>query len=128
LEINGGSPEIRILMPQPSTDVALRIFFDPETSRIVEMDVLDRRFRTTTNLGPGSTFGELLRGALNLSLEQQSDTWAVISAASCMTFQLGTDDTTASRLATEERTEWQHVLPEATPIRSVSLFASGCHL
>jgi hypothetical protein len=129
-EVNAGSPEIQVFVPQESLtrSVALRLFISPDTSRIVRMDVLDRRFRTETNLGPGSTFGELLRRALSLSLTQDSGTWAVESAASCMTFQLDVDGATAARLATEERIEWQHVVPEATPIRDVSLFASACRL
>jgi len=129
-EVNAGSPEIQIFVPQKSStrNVALRLFFSPDTLRIVKMDVLDRRFRTTTNLGPGSTFGELLRDERNLSLTQESSTWVVDSPASCMAFQLDVDEATAARLATEERVEWQHVLPASTPIRGVSLFASGCRL
>jgi hypothetical protein len=130
VEVTTGSPEIQVFVPQESSarKVSLRLFLSPDTSRIVKMDVLDRRFRTTTNPGPGSTFGELLRGALSLSLTEDSGTWVVESFASCMTFQLDVDDATAARLKTDERIEWQHVLPEATPIRAVSLFASGCRL
>jgi hypothetical protein len=129
-EVNAGSSEIRIFIPQQSQtpNAALRLFLSPDASRIVRMDVLDKRFRTTTNLGPGSTFGELRRSALSLSLTQESDVWTVDSAASCMNFQLDVDEATAARLATVERIEWQHVIPEATPIRAVSLFASGCRL
>jgi hypothetical protein len=129
-EVNGGSPEIQIFVPQksPTRSMALRLFLNPDTSRIVKMDVLDKRFRTTNNLGPGSTFGELVRRELNLSLTQESGTWVVNSATGCMTFQLDVDTATAARLATEDRVEWQHVLPEATPISAVSLFASGCLL
>jgi hypothetical protein len=129
-EVDTGSAEIRIFIPQqPETpNAALRLFLSPDASRIVRIDVLDKRFRTPTNLGPGSTFGELRRGALSLSLTQESDVWTVGSAASCMNFQLDVDQATAARLATAERIEWQHVIPEATPIRAVSLFASGCRL
>jgi hypothetical protein len=131
-EVSGSSPEIQVFAskePQPDTrEVALRLFVDPQTSRIAKIDVLDRRFRTANNLGPGSTFGDVLRGALNLSLREESGTWAVDSAASCMTFQLDVDEATAARLATWERTEWQRVVPASTPVQAVSLFATGCPL
>jgi len=129
-EVTAGSSEIRIFIPQEygTRNAALRLFLSPDASRIARMDVLDKRFRTTTNLGPGSTFGALRRGALSLSLTEDSDVWTVDSAASCMNFQLDVDKATAARLATDERIEWQHVIPEATPIRAVSLFASGCRL
>ena len=130
MEVNAGSPEIQIFMSQKSRTrkVALRLFLSPDTSRIVKMEILDRRFRSLTNLGPGSTFGELLRGARNLSLTMESGRWAVTSGASCMTFLLDVDETTTARLATEERIQWQDVLPKTTPVRAVSIFASGCHL
>lgn len=130
LEVSGSSPEIRIFAsknPQPDTpEVALRLFVDPQTSQIAKMDVLDRRFRTATNLGPGSTFGDVLRGALNLSMTEESGTWAVDSAASCVRFQLDVDGATAARLATWERAEWQRVVPPSTPVHAVSLFPTGC--
>jgi hypothetical protein len=132
METGGSSPEIHIFTsnkPQPDVqEVALRLFVDPQTSRIAKMDVLDKRFRTVNNLGPGSTFGDVLRGALNLSLTEESGKWVVDSAASCMTFQLDVDNATAARLATWERGEWQRVVPVLTPVRAVSLFATGCPL
>jgi hypothetical protein len=125
-EFSADGSEIRIPAPQ-SRDVAIRIFLNPKTSRAVEMDIFDSRYRTDrhTNLGPGSTFGELLHKETGLSLVQVSDTWAV-SSSNCMTFQLDVDDATRRRLDTEERVDWQRVVPESTPMRAVTLFASGC--
>jgi hypothetical protein len=126
-ELSADGSEIRILAPQ-SGEVAIRIFLNSKTSRIVEMDVFDSRYRTDryTNLGPGATFGELLHNETGLSLVQVADTWAVASASICLTFQLDVDDATRRRLDTEERIDWQRVIPESTPIRAVTLFASGC--
>jgi len=127
-EFSADGNEIRIRAPQ-SGEVAIRISLNSKTSRAVEMDIFDSRYRTDryTNLGPGSTFGELLHKEAGLSLVQVSDTWAVASS-NCMTFQLDVDDTTRSRLGTEERAQWPFVIPESTPIRAVTLFASGCRM
>jgi len=92
MEIDTRTPEIRIFAAQSTNGIALRIFLDRNTQRIAEMDILDHRFKTDANLGPGSTFGDLLRSERNLSLTGRSDAWAVSSASGCLTYQLTVEE------------------------------------